>query len=111
MHCENCGAELFDPNLTYCPSCGTLLKVKTIGGKLKKPLYKNLDSDYILLLVDEARFKVWMWCGSNTTIRMRFLASKSAEVVRDRYGQEFEIVAVDEGSEPLEFKQMIGLSK
>ena len=103
MHCENCGAVLPDPTQKFCPSCGILLK------KTKQPLYKTLDSDRIMLFVDEPRSTVWLWHGSNTTTRMKFIAAKSASKVRDKHGPEFKIVSIDEGSEPLEFKKLIGL--
>ncbi|MFX0076465.1 MAG: zinc-ribbon domain-containing protein [Candidatus Hermodarchaeota archaeon] len=120
MYCGNCGAELQDLNQIYCPSCGIPLRVKVFkysGQKnefksgIKIPIYELLDSEYILLFVDSKRSKVWIWYGSNTTTRMKFLASTLAPTFRDRYGKGFQIVAVNEGNEPLEFKIMAGLER
>ncbi len=63
-----------------------------------------LDPDFILLFVDPSRYRVWIWHGSNTTTRMKFIAAKLAPSIRDRYGIGFKISAVDEGNETLGFK-------
>ncbi|MFX1570925.1 MAG: hypothetical protein ACFFCV_21510 [Promethearchaeota archaeon] len=63
-----------------------------------------LDPDFVLLIVDPSRFRVWIWHGSNTTTRMRFIAARLAPSIRDRYGIGFKISAVDEGNETLGFK-------
>lgn len=70
-----------------------------------------LDPDFILLLVDPKRYRVWIWHGNNTTTRMKFIAAKLAPSIRDRYGIGFRIAAVDEGNETLTFKIMAGLEK
>jgi predicted regulator of Ras-like GTPase activity (Roadblock/LC7/MglB family) len=121
MYCKNCGAELQNPDQTYCPSCGIPLRLKVFKYsvqeskfkpfKIKIPLYEVLDSDYIILFIDSKHSRVWNWYGSNTTTRMKFIASKSAFTIRDKYGKGFKIVAIDEGSEPLEFKFLIGLER
>ena len=75
------------------------------------PLYELLDSDFILLFVDDARYRVWVWQGTNTTTRMKFISAKIAPNIRDRYGIAYKITAVDEGDETLGFKIMIGLEE
>jgi len=42
---------------------------------------------------------------------MKFLATRLTPAVRDRYGTDFKIVAVNEGNEPLGFKILIELEK
>ncbi len=74
-------------------------------------LLELLDSDFILLFVDYKRYRVWIWHGSNTTTRMKFIAAKIAPSIRDRHGIGFKITAVDEGNETLGFKIMIGLEE
>lgn len=71
-------------------------------------LEELLDSDFVLLFVDPKRFRVWIWHGSNTTTRQKFIAAKLAPTIRDRYGIGFRITAVDEGNEMLGFNVMIG---
>ncbi|MFX1307788.1 MAG: zinc-ribbon domain-containing protein [Promethearchaeota archaeon] len=68
MFCENCGADLQDPNQLYCPNCGIPLNIKVFKysdlrktfeeGKMIKHLYEILDSDYTLLFVDSKRFRI-----------------------------------------------------
>lgn len=75
------------------------------------PIYELVDPDFILLFVDPTRYRVWIWHGSNTTTRMKFIAAKLAPSVRDRYGIGFKIAAVDEGNETLGFKIAAGLEE
>ena len=70
-----------------------------------------LDPDFILLFVDPTQFRVWIWHGSNTTTRMKFIAAKLAPTIRDRYGIGYKISAVDEANETFGFKVMAGVEK
>ncbi len=74
-------------------------------------LVELLDPDFVLLFVDPKHFRVWIWHGSNTTTRIKFIAAKIAPTIRDRYGIGFRITAVDEGNETLGFKVIMGLEK
>ncbi len=74
-------------------------------------LSELLDPDFVLLFVDPSRYKVWIWHGSNTTTRMKFIAAKLAPSIRDRYGIGFKITAVDEGNETSGFKVATGIEK
>ncbi|MHA2182240.1 MAG: hypothetical protein ACXAAH_12550 [Promethearchaeota archaeon] len=75
------------------------------------PLAELLDSDFILLFVDSKQYRVWIWQGSNTTTRMKFISAKIAPSIKDRYGIGFRITTVDEGNETVGFNIMIGLEK
>ncbi|MHA1488967.1 MAG: hypothetical protein ACTSRI_04855 [Promethearchaeota archaeon] len=75
------------------------------------PLYDLLDSDFILLFIDEKHYRVWIWHGSNTTTRMKFIAAQISHKIRDRYGIAFRIIAVDDGNETSDFKVMVGLQE
>lgn len=75
------------------------------------PLYELLDPSFILLIVDPKRFRVWVWHGSNTTTRMKFIAAKMAPSIRDKHGIAFKITAVDEENEMEAFKILVGQSK
>ncbi|MFW9938227.1 MAG: hypothetical protein ACFFC1_22445 [Promethearchaeota archaeon] len=70
-----------------------------------------LDSDFVLLFVDPQHYRVWLWHGSNTTTRMKFIAAKMAPPIRDKHGIAFKISAVDEDNESLAFKVMLGLEE
>jgi hypothetical protein len=75
------------------------------------PLHELLDPDFILLFVDHEHFRIWLWHGSNTTTRMKFIAAKIAPNVRDRFGIGYKITAVDEGNEMAGFKIRTGIIK
>ena len=70
-----------------------------------------LDSDFILLFIDPQHYRVWLWHGSNTTTRMKFIAAKMAPPIRDKHGIAFKISAVDEDNESHAFKVMLGLEE
>ncbi len=73
------------------------------------PLYMYLDASSIFIIVDPIDKKVWIFHGEKVSIRQKFIAAQKAPNIRDRYGIDFKIVAVDEGSEPPEFKEIVGL--
>ncbi|MFX0057989.1 MAG: hypothetical protein ACFE85_14730 [Candidatus Hodarchaeota archaeon] len=75
------------------------------------PLYELLEPDLILLFIDKKRSKVWHWIGSETTTKMKFIAAILVENVRDSIGISLRIVPVDEGSEPEDFKILLGLEE
>jgi len=81
--------------------------------ELEKTVYMHdlMNPDVILLFVDNKRYRVWLWHGSNTTMRMKSKAAILAPKIRDRYGISFQISAVDEGNETLGFRVMLGLEE
>lgn len=120
MICENCGTIIQDPFQTFCPSCGiSLTRILEYNGERKdfeeverkQPLYTMLSPDIIHLFIDHAHKKVWIRHGSRTPTRMKFIVAKLAHTIRDRYAINYNLAAVDEGYEPLEFKRMIGLEE
>ena len=73
------------------------------------PLFELLDSDKILLFVDIKNKKVWIWEGTNTTTRMKFISTQTAPHIRDKYDITFTIGTVDEKDETAAFKLLVGL--
>ena len=73
------------------------------------PICTHLVSNSIFLIIDPVDKHVWLWHGRNAGIRKKFIATQDAANVRDGYGVDFNIVAVDEGSESSEFKEIVGL--
>ena len=73
------------------------------------PIHTLLVSSSIFLIVDPVDKYVWLWHGKNASIRKKFIATQNAANVRDGYGVDFKIVAVDEGSESSKFKEIVGL--
>lgn len=73
------------------------------------PLSTLLDPKFIFLIVDPIDKEIWIWHGSNATIRMKFIATQKAPKIRDKYGVDFKISAIDEGDKSPKFKELIGL--
>ena len=69
--------------------------------------FKKLDSDYILLFVDDTHKILWLWLGNNVTTRMKFISAKQAPAIREKYGLNYKIITIDNGNEPPDFKEMI----
>jgi hypothetical protein len=72
-----------------------------------KPIHALLDSNYIYIIVVPIDKEIWIWHGSNATIRMKFIATQKAPKIRDKYGVDFKISAVEEGEESSGFKEII----
>ena len=73
------------------------------------PFYTSLNSSSIFIIVDPVNKTVWIYHGEKVSIRKKFIATQQAPNIRDMYGVDFKVVAVDEGSEPFEFKEIVGL--
>ena len=63
----------------------------------------------IYVIVDTVNKKVWIWNGENASIRKKFIAAQKTPEIRNNYGVDFKITAIDEGNEPPEFKILVGL--
>jgi hypothetical protein len=74
-------------------------------------LYELLDPAFILLFLDANTYKAWSWQGSEASTRMKFLAAKLAPSIRDKGAVAMKIVTVDDGSEPMGFKIMVGMQE
>ncbi|HMF32277.1 MAG TPA: hypothetical protein VKK79_12725 [Candidatus Lokiarchaeia archaeon] len=74
------------------------------------PLYELLDPHLIILFIDEEHFRVWLWQGSESSTRMKFISAKKAPNIRDKFGPALRITSVEGGDEPLAFKIMVGLA-
>jgi len=73
------------------------------------PIHTIFDHFSIFIIVDPLGKEIWMWIGENASIRKKFIATQNAPNIRDKYGIDFRIVTVDEGNEPPEFKEIVGL--
>ncbi|MFX1568357.1 MAG: hypothetical protein ACFFCV_08310 [Promethearchaeota archaeon] len=82
---------------------------KEIENKENVPLFELLDSNKILLFVDSHNSKVWIWEGSNTTARMKFISAQAAPHIRDTHDITYTITSVDDGEETAAFKVLVGL--
>ncbi|MFW9900629.1 MAG: hypothetical protein ACFFDY_05005 [Candidatus Thorarchaeota archaeon] len=82
---------------------------KEIENKENVPLFELLDSNKILLFVDSHNSRVWIWEGSNTTARMKFISAQTAPHIRDAHDITYAITSVDDGEETAAFKVLVGL--
>ena len=74
-----------------------------------KEIRELLNSNLIYIVLNRYNKEIMIWHGSNTNIRMKFIATQEAPKIRDKYGIDFRISAVDEGDESSEFKKIVGL--
>lgn len=77
---------------------------KEISYKGDIPLHEFLNPSRILLFVDPEHSRIYIWEGSNVTVRMKFLSAQLAPKIRDQYGIDYSITTVDDGDETLDFK-------
>ncbi|MFW9785769.1 MAG: hypothetical protein ACFFFB_26025, partial [Candidatus Heimdallarchaeota archaeon] len=49
------------------------------------PLFELLNSNKILLFVDDHEGNLWVWQGENTSTRMKFISGQTAPQIRDKH--------------------------
>ena len=80
-----------------------------IKNENRDSLIEELDTRLVYLIVDPEDKIVWIWNGAETNIRMKFIATQKAPLIRDEYGIDFKIIGIDENDEPSEFKDFLGI--
>ena len=73
-----------------------------------KELSEFLDSNLIYIIVDNDNQEILIWHGKNANIRMKFIATQEAPKIRDKYGNDYKIIAIDDGNESSKFKEIAG---
>lgn len=73
------------------------------------PLGNIFDSSSIIVVVDPLLKVIWVWEGKEASIRKKFITTQKVPSIRDKYGIDFKTKTIDEGDEPLEFKEILGL--
>ena len=71
---------------------------------------EQFKSEDIIFIVDAEHSRVWVWEGANVNIKMKFLSTQLASKIRDRYGITYHITSIDEGTEPADLKELLGLN-
>lgn len=74
-------------------------------------LHEILKPDLILYFVQASKYRSYIWAGSETSVRMKFIAASAASNVRDNIGPAIKISTVDENEESTPFKILIGLEE
>ena len=76
---------------------------------IEDPIHTIFNSFSIFIIVDPLDKDIWLWIGKNASIRKKFIATQNAPNIRDSYGVDFKIATIDQGNEPPEFKEIVGL--
>ncbi len=74
-------------------------------------LYEILNAKLILYFINAETYRSFIWAGSESSTRMKFIAANKASSIRDRLGPAIKISTVDQNDETLPFKIMVGLEK
>ncbi|MHA1378727.1 MAG: hypothetical protein ACTSRG_10130 [Candidatus Helarchaeota archaeon] len=80
------------------------LEQLTISG----PIKDLLNSEMVVLVVDEAKKKIYIWKGENARVRRKFIAARKSQDLRGSLGLTYKVDSIDQGSEPNEFINLIG---
>ncbi|TFG22435.1 MAG: hypothetical protein EU533_04280 [Promethearchaeota archaeon] len=66
-------------------------------------------SNKVLIIVNHFDKLIWIWQGKNSNIRMKVIATQEAPKIRDMYGIDYKISAIDEGIETERFQLFFDL--
>jgi len=75
------------------------------------PVYKLLEHDQIVLLVNSEHSRIYIWEGRKVTTKMKFLSAQLAPSIRDHYGIDYTITTIDDGDEPPVFRDFYKLDE
>lgn len=70
--------------------------------------FELLKSDFIMLFI--AKNKAWIWQGNNCSSRMRFISVYLIPIIKEKYAIT-RIIAIEQGDETNEFKNLVGIPK
>ena len=66
-------------------------------------------SNLVVIIVNHPDKLIWIWQGKNSNIRKKVIATQEAPKIRDMYGIDYKISAIDEGIETEKFKLFFDL--
>jgi len=70
--------------------------------------FELLKPDFIMLFI--AKNKAWIWQGNNCSSRMRFISVYLIHVIKEKF-RIARIIAIEQGDETNEFKNLVGIPK
>jgi len=76
-----------------------------------KEIREILNSNLIYIIVNPFKKEILIWHGNDSNVRMKFIAAQEAPKIRDKYGIDFKILAIVEGEDSSEFKEIIEIIK
>ncbi len=67
-----------------------------------------LNSEMVVLLVDDPQKAIYLWKGSNARVRKKFIAARLSQDLRGKKGLSYKVDSIDHGSEPPAFINLVG---
>lgn len=83
---------------------GELMEL-TVKGELKT----ELNTERVLIIVDEDDRKIWLWKGAEAGVRKKFIAARQGQAVRSQRGLVYKVLSIDGGEEPDAFLALLGV--
>jgi hypothetical protein len=72
-------------------------------------LQSELNSDRVLIIVDDDDRKIWLWKGAEAGVRKKFIAARQGQAVRSQRGLVYKVLSIDGGEEPDAFLSLLGV--
>ncbi|MHA2406497.1 MAG: hypothetical protein ACXACH_07075, partial [Candidatus Hermodarchaeia archaeon] len=83
---------------------GELMEL-TVKGELKT----ELNTERVLIIVDDDDRKIWLWKGAEAGVRKKFIAARQGQAVRSQRGLVYKVLSIDGGEEPDAFLSLLGV--
>jgi hypothetical protein len=77
----------------------------TVKGELKT----ELNTERVLIIVDDDDRKIWLWKGAEAGVRKKFIAARQGQAVRSQRGLVYKVLSIDGGEEPDAFLALLGV--
>ena len=75
-----------------------------VAGKLQT----ELNTERVLIIVDDDDRKIWLWKGAEAGVRKKFIAARQGQAVRSQRGLVYKVMSIDGGEEPDDFLSLLG---
>lgn len=82
---------------------GELMEL-AVQGELKT----ELNTERVLIIVDDDNRKIWLWKGAEAGVRKKFIAARQGQAVRSQRGLVYKVMSIDGGEEPDAFLTLLG---
>ncbi|MHC1591621.1 MAG: actin depolymerization factor/cofilin- and gelsolin-like domain-containing protein [Candidatus Helarchaeales archaeon] len=67
-----------------------------------------LNSKMVALIVSDRHKKIWLWKGTQASVRKKFIGARKSQDLRGERGLSYKVESIDHGSEPQDFISVIG---
>ena len=76
---------------------------------VKGELKTELNTERVLIIVDDEDRKIWLWKGAEAGVRKKFIAARQGQSVRSQRGLVYKVLSIDGGEEPDSFLALLGM--